>query len=238
MSETLPPRFYQELQSFERAMEGKSPRFALKAEWFHPCMEDATGRSDFDRHYVYHTAWAARRVGLHAPVRHVDISSFLYFSTLLSAFVPVDFYEFRPTDLVLEGLSVRHADLMALPFADASVHSLSCLHVVEHIGLGRYGDPIDPDGDLKAFAELRRVVAPGGVLLLALPCGFESRICFNAHRIYTHAQVLGMFEGFELTHCALVTDSLEHPHWLDRAGASDFDRQQYGCGCFEFRRPL
>ena len=42
------------------------------------------------------------------------------------------------------------------------------MHVVEHIGLGRYGDQVDPDGDLMAMKELERVTAKLGKLLLNL----------------------------------------------------------------------
>src|SRR5436853_180080 len=82
-----------------------------------------------------------------------------------SAFIPVEFYDYRPANVQLSNLTAEAADLLALPFAEGSVESLSCMHVVEHIGLGRYGDPLDPNGDLKAIAELRRVLAPAGTLL-------------------------------------------------------------------------
>jgi len=45
------------------------------------------------------------------------------------------------------------------------------MNVVEHVGLGRYGEPLDPEGDIKAMRELRRVLAPGGSLLFVVPVG-------------------------------------------------------------------
>ncbi|MGA2030503.1 MAG: DUF268 domain-containing protein, partial [Verrucomicrobiota bacterium] len=77
---------------------------------------------------------------------------------MVSAFVPVKFYDYRPADLHLDNLACEHADLQALPFADCGIQSISCMHVVEHVGLGRYGDPLDPNGDLKAMNELERVL--------------------------------------------------------------------------------
>ena len=62
-------------------------------------------------------------------------------------------------------------DLISLPFEDGSFHSLTCMHVVEHIGLGRYGDQVDPDGDLMAMKELERVTAKLGNLLFVVPVG-------------------------------------------------------------------
>ena len=119
------------------------------------------------------------------PEFHIDISSTLYFCSIVSAFIPIKFYDYRPVKLNLEKLYTGSADLLSLPFEEGSVNSLSCMHVVEHIGLGRYGDPLDPDGDLKAISELIRVLAPDGNLLLVVPVGKKSRIMFNAHRIYS-----------------------------------------------------
>ena len=79
-------------------------------------------------------------------------------------------------------MSSGYADLANLPFEINSVQSLSCMHTVEHVGLGRYGDPIDPDGDLKAIKEIKRVLAVNGNLLFVVPIG-KPKIVYNAHRI-------------------------------------------------------
>jgi hypothetical protein len=170
------------------------------------------------------------------PALHVDISSSLYFVSNASAFLPMQFYDYRPAQLGLNDLKCDQADLTKLHFSDASVASLSCMHVVEHVGLARYGDPLDYDGDLKAVAELRRVVALGGQLLFVVPIGGEARIQFNAHRIYTYGQVLGMFPGFDLVEFALIPDD-GSPLGLVRHANEDISNQQrYGCGCFWFRK--
>jgi SAM-dependent methyltransferase len=200
-----------------------------KDRW--PCLDDATGTTDFDAHYVYHTAWAARILAQFHPVRHVDIGSCLRFATLVSAFVPVEFYDYRPAKICLSGLTCGHADVTALPFADASIDSLSCMHVVEHIGLERYGDPFDPQGDLKGIQELIRVLAPGGQLIFVVPIGGEARIQYNAHRIYTYGQILDYFAALSLDSFAFITDSGQ---FLTNAAEVDTLGQKYGCGCFRF----
>lgn len=213
-----------------------NPRFAFRWRDRWLCFGDATAGTGFDRHYVFHTAWASRVLAESRPAEHVDISSSLYFVSSVSAFVPVRFYDYRPAQLALSGLSCEHADLTRLHFADESIASLSCMHVVEHVGLGRYGDPLDYDGDLKAAAELARVVAPDGQLLFVVPVGGEARVQFNAHRIYTYRQVLTMFPGFDLLEFALIPDDGSPLGLVRHADEKLVEAQRYGCGCFWFRK--
>lgn len=200
-----------------------------------PCLFDRTVGTGFDRHYVYHTAWAARCLAAHPPAEHHDIGSSLYFSAIASAFVPVRFHDYRPAALKLTNLACSRADLLNLAFDDRSLASLSCMHVLEHVGLGRYGDPLDPRGDLKAARELQRVLAPGGQLLLVVPVG-RQRIVFNAHRIYHYATICSLFPELLLEEFTLIPDDPEQGLIPD-ALPQQADSQEYGCGCFRFRRP-
>lgn len=201
-----------------------------------PCHNDRTLVTGFDRHYVFHPAWAARILAQTLPKDHVDISSTLNFCSLVSAFIPVKYYDYRPADLDLDNLVSESADLLSLPFAAGSISSLSCMHVVEHVGLGRYGDILDPDGDLKAIAELKRVLAPGGLLLFVVPVGGTAKIMFNAHRIYRYDQVIDFFKDFELKEFALIPDSPEQGGLVRNPPKELADNQNYGCGCFYFRK--
>jgi SAM-dependent methyltransferase len=206
----------------------------LKLKNLYPNLEDKTKTTNFDRHYIYHTAWASRVVNSIHPEFHIDISSSLYFSTLISAFVPVRFYDYRPVNINLSGLVCGKADLTNLPFEDNSIFSISCMHTVEHIGLGRYGDPIDPNGDKKAISELKRVVKPGGHLIFVTPVG-KPRVMFNGHRIYSFEKINEYFKGFDLQEFALVPDNKEMG-FLNPADPKVVKDQEYGCGCFWFTK--
>jgi len=225
--------FKKEFETFLLSERATAKRFELRKEDWYPCLNDNTPFTGFDRHYVFHVAWACRIVHEISPSMHIDFSSSLYFCTTLSAFVPVTFYDYRPADLQLSGLRSLRGDLTSIELPNNSVESISCLHTIEHVGLGRYGDPIDYDGDLKAIAELKRVVKPGGSLLFVTPVG-KSRIQFNAHRIYSYDQVLDMFEGFELKEFSLVPDRSEDGGLMRNATKELSDAQWYGCGCFWF----
>jgi hypothetical protein len=192
-----------------------------------------TSTTFFDGHYIYHPAWAARVIKGIKPAKHIDISSTLHFCTMLSAYLPVEFYDYRPAKLNLSHLTCGSADLTCLHFETGSIHSLSCMHTVEHIGLGRYGDPLDPDGDLKAISELIRVVAPGGNLLFVVPVG-QPHLFFNAHRIYSFEMIMDYFKGMELHDFSLIDDKQV---FHSPANSSLVSAQQYGCGCFWFQKP-
>lgn len=135
----------------------------------------------------------------------------------------------------LSNLSCGTANPLALPFADNAIDSLSCMHVVEHIGLERYGDAFDPKGDLKAIAELCRVLKTGGQLLFVVPVGGSARIQYNAHRVYTYQQIVEYFKALNLIAFAFITDD---SRFIETASEKDTQGQRYGCGCFLFRKPL
>ncbi len=199
-------------------------------------LNDKTTSTPFDAHYLYHTSWAARQLASIKPLEHVDVSSSLFFVGLASAIVPIKHLDYRRPDFHINGVTCAAGDLMALPFADNSVESLSCMHVIEHIGLGRYGDPMDPCGDLKAAAELQRVLAPGGQFLFVTPVG-RPRVCFNAHRVYSFEMVKKLFPGLELGQWALVRDD-PSGGLVFNPDAEVINAQSYGCGCFRFSKPV
>ena len=227
--------FLREYREFRRLADRTEPRFALRWKDRLPCLEDRTATTGFDRHYVYHPAWAARILARTRPDCHIDIASTLHFVSLVSAFIPVKFYDYRPADLQLSGLACERADLLALPFPDRSVRSLSCMHVVEHVGLGRYGDPLDPEGDLKAMRELERVLAPGGDLLFVVPVG-RPLIRFNGHRIYAYEQVVQGFSALALAGFTLIPEAFADGPPISGATPERVAQEAYGCGCFWFRR--
>lgn len=200
----------------------------------YPCLLDRLETTPYDPHYFHQAVWATERILRIAPEEHVDIGSEVNFIGMLSVSVPVTFVDIRPLGVELPRLSCLAGDLVqGLPFADHSVPSLSCLHVAEHVGLGRYGDELSPSGTHKACAELARVLAPGGNLFFSVPVG-RPRVCFNAHRIHAPAQIRDYLTGLELLEFSVVDD---HARLIRDANPEDASRLAYGCGLFWFRRP-
>jgi hypothetical protein len=228
--------FIHDFVALKNSAQSTTSRFELAWGNRKPYLFDKTSNTGFDRHYVYHSGWAARVLNKVQPEYHIDISSTLYFCSIVSAFIPVRFYDYRPAELILDGLSSDHIDLTALKWPDNSVKSLSCMHTVEHIGLGRYGDPIDYDGDLKAMNELSRVLAKDGDLLFVVPVGNVSRIIFNGHRIYTPELVIKSFPNLYLKEFTLIPENNEDGGLVLNPTSDLLARQNYACGCFWFKK--
>jgi hypothetical protein len=227
-------RFAREFRTFASLHRSQRPELPLDWRDRWPRLNDRTEHLPFDAHYIYHTAWAARVLAATRPVRHIDISSLAYFSTLCSAFVPIEFYDYRPAGIVLPNLTCGVQDLCALSFSDRSLPSLSCMHTVEHIGLGRYGDALDPRGDLRALNELERVLAPGGSLLIVVPVG-RPRVQYNAHRIYDPHAIRDSLPQLELRSWSLLPDDPSAGLIVNPPRETAL-QQSYGCGCFHFTR--
>lgn len=162
---------------------------------FFPCLEDKTYSTPFDKSYYYQDAWASRKIFQRRPESVLNIGSTVLSSGIISQFVPTTFVDIRPVQVNLPGLTVVDGSILDLPFEDYSQNFITSLCVMEHIGLGRYGDPIMPDGARRACAEINRVLTPGGEIVLSVPVGVPC-IAYNAHRIFSKEQFLSYFPGY------------------------------------------
>jgi SAM-dependent methyltransferase len=169
--------------------------------------------------YFFQDQIAARWIYENRPVRHVDIGSRIDgFVGHLAVFREVEVIDIRPLPHTIPNIRFHQLDLMGEipPEWIGSTDSLSCLHTIEHFGLGRYGDKLDPEGHLKGLEQLKRMVAPGGRLYLSTPVG-RQRVEFNAHRIFSAATVLSWFrEGWSIERSAVIDDAL---HVLESDGS-------------------
>ena len=223
------PRYISDWLAFRR----QAGTWSVAVADSYPCLADRLPTTPFDPHYFYQGNWVARCLAEAKPRQHVDIGSSVLTIGVLSAHVSTIFVDYRPLVVRQSGLNCVAADILRLPFADRSVASLSCLHVIEHIGLGRYGDPINADGARLAAEELQRLVDQGGILYLSTPIGRE-RVCFNAHRVFAPATILSWFAQLQLTQFSYVSDDgTLHENVSPALVPEDLD---YGCGFFEFRR--
>jgi hypothetical protein len=198
----------------------------------HPCLSDHVSHTPFDPHYFYQGAWLARCIAQTKPKRHVDIGSSVMMSGVLSGSVETLFVDYRPLLTQLENLESIAGNITNLELASDSVDSLSCLHVVEHIGLGRYGDTLDPYGSVTATRELERILKPGGRLYLSVPVGRE-RVCFNAHRVFAPDTMTTLLPRLKLLNFSYVSD--DGAFYTDQA-TSAAAGCEYACGMYTFEK--
>jgi SAM-dependent methyltransferase len=219
------PRYLRERRAYSRLSDESLTRY-----FDNPQLLDRTANTPFDPHYTHQDAWAAREIYGRQPDRHVDVGSRITFVVGLTPFVQVTFVDLRPLAADIPGLEVRPGTVLDLPFPDRTVSSLSCLHVAEHVGLGRYGDPLDPGGTRKAALELARVLAPGGRLYFSVPVG-EPRTEFNAHRVHHPEEVQGMFPTLRLEAFSGVDDN---GRWRADLAPPDLNGSRWACGFYTF----
>lgn len=193
-----------------------------------PYLDDKTSFTPIDPVYFYQDTWAARKIFELKPKLHHDIGSSAKTIGILSQFTPITMIDIRPLPLELPNLNFIRGSILSLPFDDNSIDSVSSLCVVEHIGLGRYGDPIDSYGSEKSIIELKRVVKVGGVILFSIPVDLVNTVYFNAHRAFTRDYILGLFEDFEL-----VEEKYQYGYELIETYDAD---RGFGTGLFMFKK--
>lgn len=203
--------------------------------------------SDFDEqagsasgHYFHQDLLVARFVFEKKPERHLDIGSRIDgFVAHVASFRPIEVMDVRNLEGTgHENITFVQADLMkGDPSRDSSADSISCLHAIEHFGLGRYGDPLDPEGHKKGFDNILRMLKPNGTLYISFPIGRSNEVHFNAHRVFHQKDILLWSDKIE----ELV---LERFDYVDDKGCLnqrvDLENAQlnveYGCGIYTFKK--
>lgn len=234
------PKFLADYRAFEKTLTQHGNTWPTEPSF--PCLRDADDAGGTATgHYFHQDLHVAQRVFALKPERHIDVGSRVDgFVAHVASFREIDVLDIRPIrQSRISAIRFRQADLMRLPEdLQGSTDSVSCLHALEHFGLGRYGDPIDPAGYEKGFRSLEAMLLPGGVLHLSVPIG-RQRIEFNAHRIFDPTTILEL--AAPKLQCAMFSFVDDHGDLHTNVGtggealriARDFN---YGCGIFEFRR--
>jgi hypothetical protein len=235
----LYPRRKRTLRRLARYLDDRAAFIAAggKVDRRFPVLDDYDAQAgSATGHYFHQDLLVATRINEAAPERHVDVGSRIDgFVAHVAAFRTIEVIDIRPLALTVHPrIRFLQGNLMAL---DPSLHgicdSLSCLHAIEHFGLGRYGDPIDPQGHRKGFDNLVAMLRPGGTLYISFPIG-ESAVHFNAHRVFAPTEVLG-WAGDRL--------ALQRFDYVGDDGNLRLDQRpealpplQYGCGIYTFRK--
>ncbi len=99
-------------------------------------------------------------------------------------------------------------DIMQMTFNDNFFELVTVVSTIEHVGLGRYGDPVVADGDKQAMAEVERVLKPGGMMIMTIPCGYDtmhrSKEGMPLGRVYSGQSLVKLLSGFKILEMSYI----------------------------------
>jgi hypothetical protein len=204
----------------------------------YPILDDAKAESGIgDKIYFFQDLYIAQEIFKANPARHVDIGSRVDgLIAHVASFREIEIFDIRPLNSKIRNVKFTKCDLMGELSPDllGCTDSLSCLHAIEHFGLGRYGDPINANGHLAGFENLSKMVKSGGIFYFSVPLG-SLRVEFNAHRVFSMDYLLKTVQrNFEIEKFAYVSDKGElhiNIPWDGEAAKQNFNCK-YGCAIF------
>ncbi len=208
----------------------------------YPCLGERFSESGSAKgHYFHQDLLVARRIFLNNPQIHFDVGSRIDgFVAHVASFRKIFVFDIRPLTSNITNVDFLQGDLMAkVPERFKNYcDSLSCLHAVEHFGLGRYGDPIRSNGYLVGLDNLYQLLKSNGKFYFSVPIG-PQRIEFNAHRVFSLKYLLEIIKGkFRIELFSYVDDNGDLHENV--ALADDFIDNNcgciYGCGIFEMTK--
>ncbi len=217
--------YFQDFKKYKKI--NKNEKFKIDWDFISPYIYDRTIDTPISPVYFYQDTWCSKKIFENKPSHHYDIGSKAEMVGIISQFTPTTMIDIRPIDLEIKGLSFIKGDILSLPLKDNSVESLSSICVIEHIGLGRYGDEIDPYGSEKAIKELKRILSTNGSLYISVPVSNENKVCFNAHRSFTRSLLLDLFKPLQL---------VEEKYIYGRKMYNNYDKNKSGIGIFHLKK--
>jgi SAM-dependent methyltransferase len=226
------------------------PKFALdlvrykklsgKIDYLFPTIgEDIEASGQIIPHYFYQDLIVASYIFKNKPLKHVDIGSRLDgFVSHVASFREIEVFDIRENKINYKNIKFNKLDLSNInkeleDYAD----SVSCLHTIEHFGLGRYGDQIDPHGYKRGLESLCRILKKDGLLYISFPISEKNKVLFNSERIFHPLDILQWNTTLDL--------KLERFDYIDDeenifydVNLVQLDRNNlvYGCGIYTFKK--
>jgi SAM-dependent methyltransferase len=184
------PRYFRDYFRFKKMYKGKVELMPCLYDWYE---EGGATTSE----YFWQDLLVARMIAEAKPEKHVDVGSRVDgFITHVASFREIEVFDIRPITTQIPGITFKQADLMNLGDSygkNIYCDSLSCLHAIEHFGLGRYGDPLMVDGFENGFINMIKLLKPGGTFYLSTPIGRE-RVEFNANWVFDPLKIYKLAE--------------------------------------------
>jgi hypothetical protein len=220
----------------------KGYRGAMK---FMPCLHDRYDEGGTTKNeYFWQDLVVARAIHETKPFKHVDIGSRVDgFVAHVASFREIEVFDVRSISTMVPGVVFRQADLMkpaSLPISSVGGYcdSLSCLHAIEHFGLGRYGDPVNPQGYRQGIANMAQLLQLGGTFYLSTPIGQE-RVEFNANWVFDPRSIVRCAEEVGMALQKIIVITPEHGPKnvaIDASTLVHLAKSRYQLGLFIFTK--
>jgi hypothetical protein len=205
-----------------------------------PCLNDRHQEGGVTKsEYFWQDLLIAQMIYQENPVKHVDIGSRIDgFVAHVASFREIEVFDVRPINQLIPGVTFKQADLMeALAGKENYCDSISCLHALEHFGLGRYGDPVNPDGFRQGITNLSGILQNGGKFYLSVPIGTE-RVEFNAHRVFNPHTIINLAQQNDLIlqELAIITSNNYQKIAMTQSELDSLATREYALGIFIFKK--
>jgi len=191
-------------------------------------------------HYFHQDLLVASFIKKDNPIKHIDIGSRIDgFVAHVASFREIDVMDIRNLEISEhKNINFIQKDMMDKNSLEENItDSISCLHAIEHFGLGRYGDKIDINGHINGFNNIIKMLKSGGKLYISFPIGKRNEIHFNAHRVFHHNDIFNWNESLD-------NIILERFDFVDDRGKLNLNKNlntdckeiKFGCGIYTFQK--
>jgi hypothetical protein len=199
--------------------------------------EHKTNSGSYDLQYFYQDLLVASYIFKSNPLKHLDIGSRIDgFVANVASYRKIEVFDIRSNKFNLENISFKQIDLTNID--DKYINytdSLSCLHTIEHFGLGRYGDEPDPEGHIKGFKNLIKLLKKNGLLYISFPIGKKTKIYFNSERVFNPSEILSWSNQLEFIRFDYINENGDIILNYDLIN-SPLMNIKYSCGIYTFKK--
>lgn len=233
-----PDWYKKDYEKFKELMRGNH-EFPVSDSF--PCLDEKYCEAGAAKsHYFIQDLYVAQKIHKRNPQKHVDVGSRVDgFVAHVASFREIELLDVRKMESTIRNVTFKQADVMdGNNVPEDYCDSVSSLHALEHFGLGRYGDPIDPDGHVKGFRNITKMLKKDGVFYFSVPMG-KQRIEFNAHRVFGMPYLMRLIqENYNILSFSYIDDEggafFDIPitaALIDNSCGCDF-----GCAIFELQK--
>jgi hypothetical protein len=188
------------------------------------------------KHYFNQDLLVASYIFKNNPKKHVDVGSRVDgFVAHVASFRKIEVIDIRNNNfqfknIIFKKKDINNIDKSLINYCD----SISCLHTLEHFGLGRYGDKIDPEGHIIGFKNLLKILKKNGRLYISFPISNENKIYFNSERSFHPEEILKWSNNLELLKFDLIDDNDKIFHDINLKKIKK--KLNYSCGIYVFKK--